>query len=54
MSSFGDGNRKTEIEENLNYIYHDIYDTEDVKEQKQFLLDVMDVLRYICDEWYRF
>lgn len=49
MSSFGDGTRKTEIEESLNYIYHDIYDTDDPEEQKQFLLDTMEVLKYIVD-----
>lgn len=49
MSSFGDGSRKTEIEESLNYIYQDIYDTSSPEEQKQFLLDVMEVLRYIVD-----
>lgn len=49
MSSFGDGNRKTEIEEVLNYIYQDKYDKNSAEEQKQFLLDVMDVLRYIVD-----
>lgn len=47
MSSFGDGNRKTEIEESLNYIYQDKYDENNVEEQKQFILDVLDVLKYM-------
>lgn len=50
MSSFGDGNRKTEIEESLNYIYQDKYDADNLEEQKQFIFDVIDVLRYIM-QW---
>ena len=54
MSSFGDGNIKTEIEQELMWIAKDNYgdDFEENKEsQRQFLLDVLDVLRYICGEY---
>lgn len=54
MSSFGDGNVKTEIEECLSYIANnkysdDFYDNQVA--QRQFILDVLDVLKYICGEW---
>lgn len=54
MSSFGDGNIKTEIERELNYIAKDNYgdDFLDNKEaQRDFVLAVLDVLRYLCGEW---
>lgn len=54
MSSFGDGNIKTEIEQELSYIAKDNYgeDFRDNKEaQRDFVLAVLDVLRYICGEW---
>lgn len=54
MSSFGDGNNKTRIEESLSWITQEYYSdnfSEDKKAQRQFLLDVLDVLRYICGEW---
>lgn len=54
MSSFGDGNNKTRIEEELSWIareyYSDNFD-EDKEAQRRFILDTLDVLRYICDEW---
>lgn len=52
MSSFGDGNIKTRIEEELNYIAKDYADDfyENKEAQRQFLLDVLEVLRYICGE----
>lgn len=54
MSSFGDGNNKTRIEESLSWIareyYSDNFD-EDKEAQRQFLLDTIDALRYICGEW---
>ncbi len=55
MSSFGDGNRKTRIEQELSWIVEneyaaDFYDSP--KEQKQFILDVLDVLRYMCEDYY--
>lgn len=54
MSSFGDGNKKTRIEEELNWIAREYYSEnfyEDKEAQRQFLLDTLDVLRYICGEW---
>ena len=54
MSSFGDGDNKTRIEEELSRIARECYSDdfyEDKEVQKQFLLDVLDVLRYICSEW---
>lgn len=54
MSSFGDGDRKTRIEEELRWITKDYYSynfSEDKEAQRQFLLDVMEVLRYMCNEW---
>lgn len=54
MSSFGDGNNKTQIEEELSWIAREYYSedfSEDKEAQRQFLLDTLDVLRYMCDEW---
>ena len=54
MSSFGDGNNKTEIEQALSWIAIDNYAKDfssNVEAQRQFLLDVLDVLRYMCGEW---
>ena len=54
MSSFGDGNRKTRIEEELSWIAREYYSDdfyEDKEAQMQFLLDVLDVLRYMCGEY---
>ena len=54
MSSFGDGNNKTRIEQELSYIAREYYSdnfSEDKEAQRQFVLDVLDVLRYICCEW---
>ena len=54
MSSFGDGNIKTYIEQELSWIAKDKYgdDFSDNKEaQRDFVLAVLDVLRYICGEW---
>lgn len=54
MSSFGDGNNKTIIEEALSWIANEDYSDnfyEDKEAQRQFLLDTLDVLRYICGEW---
>lgn len=54
MSSFGDGNNKTRIEEELSWIAKEYYSDdfyEDKEAQRQFLLDTLDVLRYICGEW---
>lgn len=51
MSSFGDGNTKTEIEECLRCIATDEYSDDfynDKEAQRQFILDVMGVLRYLC------
>ena len=53
MSSFGDGNNKTKIEEELSYIANEYYSDdfyEDKKAQRQFILDVLDVLIYIIRE----
>ncbi|MBQ8570315.1 MAG: hypothetical protein IJ444_02255 [Kiritimatiellae bacterium] len=53
MSSFGDGNAKTRIEEELRWITKEYYSedfSEDQEAQRQFLLDVLDVLRYMCNE----
>lgn len=54
MSSFGDGTVKTRIEEELRYIAEDFYSgifDDDEVVQKKFILDVLDVLRYMCGEW---
>ena len=54
MSSFGDGNNKTRIEEELSWIAEEYYSDnfhDDKEAQRQFLLDVLAVLRYICSEW---
>ena len=54
MSSFGDGNVKTRIEEELRWIAEEYYCEnifEDKEAQRQFLLDVLAVLRYLCGEW---
>lgn len=54
MSSFGDGNNKTRIEEELSWIAREYYSedfSENKEAQRQFLLDTLDVLRYMCDEW---
>lgn len=54
MSSFGDGNIKTRIEEELSWIAKEYYSNnfhEDKEAQRMFLLDVLAVLRYICGEW---
>ena len=54
MSSFGDGNIKTRIEEELRWITKEYSDDfyEDKLAQRRFMLDVLDVLRYMCDdEW---
>ena len=53
MSSFGDGNKKTRIEQELSWIAKEYYSNdfhEDKEAQRKFLLDVIDVLRYICGE----
>lgn len=54
MSSFGDGNRKTRLEQELSWVakeyYSDNFD-EDEEAQRQFLLDALDVLRYMCGEY---
>ena len=54
MSSFGDGNNKTRIEEEVAWIAREYYSddfSEDKEAQRQFLLDTLAVLRYICNEW---
>lgn len=54
MSSFGDGNSKTRIEEELKCIADNCYSDnfyEDKEAQRQFMLDVLDVLRYMCGEY---
>jgi hypothetical protein len=54
MSSFGDGNNKTYIEEALSWIARERYSDdfgEDKEAQRQFVLDTLAVLRYMCDEW---
>lgn len=54
MSSFGEGSRKTRIEEELRWIslgYYSENFSEDKEAQRIFLLDVLDVLRYMCGEW---
>ena len=54
MSSFGDYNSKTKIEEELLWIAREYYadDFHDNTEaQRQFVLDVLDVLRYMCGEY---
>ena len=54
MSSFGDGNNKTRIEDALSWIANEYYSDDfsnDKEAQRQLLLDVMDVLRYMCDEY---
>ena len=53
MSSFGDGNRKTLIERELDYIALNHYTSdfyEDKQAQRDFLLDVLEVLRFMCGE----
>ena len=54
MSSFGDGNNKTYIEEALSWIATEEYSenfSKDKEAQRQFVLDTLAVLRYMCDEW---
>ena len=54
MSSFGDGENKTRIEEELSWIARENYAedfSDNVEAQKQFVLDVLAVIRYICGEW---
>jgi hypothetical protein len=54
MSSFGDGNNKTRIEEELSWIAKEYYAEnfyDNHEAQRQFILDVMEVLKYICGEW---
>lgn len=54
MSSFGDGNNKTRIEEELSYIATEYYSEnfhDDKEAHRRFILDVLDVLRYMCDDW---
>lgn len=54
MSSFGDGNNKTRIEEELRWVVNNYYPsdfTDNIEAQRQFILDVMDAVRYICGEW---
>lgn len=54
MSSFGDGNNKTRIEQELQYIAENCYSdnfNEDKEAQRQFVLDILDVIRYICGEY---
>ena len=53
MSSFGDGNIKTRIESELSYLAKEYADDfyENPEAQRQFLLDVLDVIRYICGEY---
>ena len=53
MSSFGDDNVKTRIEEELSWIAKNCYSdnfSEDNEAKKNFLLDVIEVLTYICGE----
>lgn len=54
MSSFGDGENKTRIEEELSWIVREYYAedfSDNMEAQRQFVLDVLAVLRYICGEW---
>jgi hypothetical protein len=55
MSSFGDGNTRTMIERELSWIANEYYADnnfyEDKEAQRQFLLDVLEVLRYMCGEY---
>ena len=54
MSSFGDGENKTRIEEELSWIARECYAedfSDNMEAQRQFVLDVLAVLRYICGEW---
>ena len=54
MSSFGDGDNKTRIEEALSWIAREEYSenfSEDKEAQRQFVLDTLAVLRYMCGEW---
>ena len=54
MSSFGDGNNKTRIEQELSWIAKNCYSdnfSEDKEAQIQFILDTLEVLRYICGEY---
>lgn len=52
MSSFGDGDNRTRIQESLSWIAEEYYTDKDFYEdkeaQRQFLLDVLDVLKYMC------
>lgn len=53
MSSFGDWNIKTRIEQALSPLtqeYSDNFD-EDLEAQRQFMLDVLECIRYICGEY---
>ena len=53
MGSFGDYSTKTRIEEELRWIATQFYSVdffEDKEVQRRFILDVLDVLRYMCDE----
>lgn len=49
MSSFGDGNSRTYIEQELRHLFYEYYN-EDDKEIAHFILDVLDVLNYMF-EW---
>ena len=54
MSSFGDGDNKTRIEEALSWIAREDYAedfSDNMEAQRQFVLDVLAVIRYICNEW---
>ena len=54
MSSFGDGNRKTRVEQELSWLAQEYYSdniNEDKQAKVQFMLDVMEVLCYICEEY---
>lgn len=54
MSSFGDGNVKTTIEQVLSSIAKEYYSEnffEDKEAQLKFIMDVLEVLRYLCGEW---
>ena len=55
MSSFGDGNIKTQIQEELDYIAsqyygHDIYNMT-AEEKVKFLGELFEVLHYKFGEW---
>lgn len=54
MSSFGDGDNKTRIEEALSWIAREYYAedfSDNIEAQRQFMLDVLNVIGYICNEW---